>query len=45
MALEAGNIDLKMYYDKEFKRKLAQQETAYVSGPRMISSGPFALKR
>lgn len=45
IALEAGNIELKMYYDKEFKRKLAQQETAYVSGPRMISSGPFALKR
>ncbi len=45
IALESGNIELKMYYDKEFKRKLAQQETAYVSGPRMISSGPFALKR
>ena len=45
IALESGNIELKLYYDKEFKRKLAQQETAYVSGPRMISSGPFALKR
>ena len=45
VALETGNMEMKMYYDKEFKRKLAQQETAYVSGPRMVSSGPFALKR
>ena len=44
LALEQGNVEMKMYYDKEFKRKLAQQETAYVSGPRMISAGPFALK-
>jgi hypothetical protein len=45
IALEAGNVEMKAYYDREFKRKLAQQETAYVSGPRMVSAGPFALKR
>lgn len=45
MAEEAGDLKAKQYYDKEFKTKLAQQETAYMSGPRMVSPGPFALKR
>jgi hypothetical protein len=44
MALETGNIEVKEYFDKEYETKLAQQETAYVTGPRMISAGPFALK-
>ena len=44
MALEAGNIEVKEYFEKEYETKLAQQETAYVTGPRMISAGPFALK-
>ena len=45
MAEEVGELEVSKYYEKEFKSKLAQQETAYMSGPRMVSPGPFALKR
>ena len=44
MASEAGEQQLEMYYEKKFRSKLEKNETALISGPRMISPGPFAIK-
>ena len=41
---EAGEIDRAMYFEKKFRNKLEKQKTANITGPRMISPGPFALK-
>jgi hypothetical protein len=45
VAEESGDLEKKLYYNKEFKRKLAESENAKVTGARMISPGPFAIRR
>tara|TARA_R100000458_G_C8269209_1_gene244003 strand:+ start:1223 stop:2386 length:1164 start_codon:yes stop_codon:yes gene_type:complete len=44
VAEQQGDLERKLYYQKEFEKKLEKQRTARYPGPRMISSGPFALK-
>ena len=41
---EAGELKMAAYYDKQFKHKLEKQKTANITGARIVSTGPFALK-
>jgi hypothetical protein len=44
MLEEVGEIDKALYFEKKFKTAIEKQKTANITGPRMVSTGPFALK-
>ena len=44
LAEEGGDLERKLYYDKQYKTKMSRQRTARVTGPRMVSPGPHALR-
>jgi hypothetical protein len=41
---DAGNNDMRKVNMIEFRKMLEKHETAKVSGPRMISPGPYAIR-
>ena len=43
-AEDAGELKLKMYFDKEFKKMLEKHETAKISGIRIMSPGPHSMR-
>ena len=44
VAMDTGNIDLKEYYMKEFRKKLEKHETSKVWGARMVAPGPHSIR-
>ena len=44
MAEDAGDFKLKEYFMREFKKMLEKKQSAKVSGPRFIVSGPNAIR-
>ena len=44
LAEDAGNIDMKMYHDREFKRIIERYESNRLTGPRVLSSGNHAIR-
>ena len=44
VAGENADIKTQVYYEAEFRKKLERHDSAKISGPRMVSPGPFALK-
>ena len=44
MAEDQADIDKKEYYMKEFRKMIEKQESANMSGPRIVSSGINAIR-
>jgi len=44
IAEDTGQMDGREYFMREFKIMLEKHESARIWGPRMVSSGPFAIK-
>lgn len=44
MAEDAGDMKLKLYWDKEFKKIIERYESNRLVGPRIISSGFHAIR-
>ena len=44
IAEDTGQIEGKEYFMREFRRILEKHESARIWGPRMIASGPYAIK-
>ena len=43
-AEDVGNIELKEYYMKEFRKMIEKEESAHMAGPRVVSSGINAIR-
>ena len=44
LAEDAGNIEVKEYMMREYKKHIEEYETSLVRGPRIISSGYHAIR-
>ena len=44
VASENADIKAQVFFEAEFRKKLERHDSAKISGPRMVSPGPFALK-
>ena len=44
VASENADIKTQIFFEAEFRKKLERHDSAKISGPRMVSPGPFALK-
>ena len=44
LAEDRGEIDMKEYFMKEFRKMIEKQDSARMSGPRVLSSGMNAIR-
>ena len=44
LAEDAANIEVKLYFDREFKKMIEKYENTRIHGLRIISSGSHAIK-